>query len=244
VLALRVAAAEADVRRIESAAEAGNARAALSAVIGAPLDDQRPLSPLAEAPSRPGDLSSLETTALKERPELLQATLRERLAETQIRIARASFLPHVSAQAGIEANGRSIADRAGTWTAGVQLRWNLFAGGADAARLASARAAVTRAAAEREQAEQRVRLDVRRALTDQASAAARRAAGRAVVAQALESRRIVRERYDAGLASAGDLTRASELVLRAEAIHIAALVDVHVTAAGVERAAGRIEALR
>jgi outer membrane protein TolC len=62
-----------------------------------------------------------------------------------------------------------------------------------------------------------------------------------MVDQAVESRRIIRERYEAGLAPASELTRASELVLRAEATHIAALVDVHVSAAALDRAAGTTE---
>jgi outer membrane protein TolC len=241
VLALRVEHAEAGVRRIRAAAEADIARAALNVVIGAAVGDARPLAPLEDLPPAAGDLAALEASALADRPELQQAALRVRLAETQIKAARSGYLPHVSAQAGFEANGRSIGDRAGTWTTGVQLRWNVFAGGADAARVATATAARARASADRERVEQAVKLDVRQALATHASAVARRALGQAIVDQAVESRRIIRERYDAGLASASDLTRATELVLRAEATRIAALVDLHTSAAAIDRAAGRIE---
>jgi outer membrane protein TolC len=110
--------------------------------------------------------------------------------------------------------------------------------------VAAATAALARASADRERAEQTVRLDVRQALASHASAVARRAVGQAIVDQAVESRRIIGERYDAGLASASDLTRASELVLRAEATHIAALVDLHTSAAAIDRATGRIETPR
>ena len=244
VLALQVEAAEADVRRIAADAEAANARAALNVAIGAPLDDPRPLAPLADLPPTVADRKALETSALADRPELQQSRLRERMAEAQVRAARAAFLPQMSAQAAIEANGHDIADRAGTWTAALQVRWNLFAGGGDAARVAAARAAGARAAAERERAEQAIRLELRQALADHGSALARRTAARAMVDQAVESRRIIRERYDAGLAPASDLARANELVLRAEATHIAALVDVHITAAAIDRAAGRIEKTR
>ena len=244
VLALRVEHAEAGVRRIRAAADVDNARAALNVVIGAAIGDARPLAPLDDRPSAAGDLATLEAGALEHRPELRQAKLRVQLAETHVKSARSGYLPHVSAQAGFEANGGSIGERAGTWTAGVQLRWNVFAGGADAARVAAATAALARALADRERAEQTVRLEVRQALASHASAVARRAIGQAIVDQAVESRRIIRERYDAGLASASDLTRASELVLRAEATRIAALVDLHTSAAAIDRAAGRIETPR
>jgi outer membrane protein TolC len=124
------------------------------------------------------------------------------------------------------------------------VRWNAFAGGADRARAAAAKAAAARAGAERERAERAVQLEIRQAIADHASARARRDAARTMVDQALESRRIVRERYDAGLAPASELTRASELVLRAEATHLAALVDIHVTAAVLDRAAGTTERIR
>jgi outer membrane protein TolC len=244
VLALQVEAAEAEVRRIATAAEAANARAALNVAIGAPLDDQRPLAPLGDVPAVTVDRGARETAALAARPELQQSRLRERIAEAEIRAARSGFLPHVSAQASLEANGHSFADRAGSWTAAVQLRWNVFAGGADAARVAAARAAGARAAAEREGAEHAVRLELRQAFADHESALARRAAARAMVDEAVESRRIIRERYDAGLSPASELTRANALVLRAEATHIAALVDVHVSAAAIDRASGQIEKTR
>ncbi len=241
VLALEVEAAQAEVRRLAAAAEAANARAALNVAIGAPLDDPRPLAPLADVPAVSTDSSALETEALAARPELQASRLRERIAEAQIRAARSAFLPQVSAQAVVEANGHSFADRAGTWTAALQVRWNVLAGGADSARVAAARAAGARAAAERERVDQAIRLELRQALADHESAGARRAATRAMLDQAVESRRIIRERYDAGLAPASELTRANELVLRTEATHTAALVDLHITAAAIDRAAGRIE---
>jgi outer membrane protein TolC len=244
VLALRVERSDAEVRRIAADADAANARAALNIVIGAPIDDRRPLAPLGELPPGPTDAAALEQTALTSRPELRQARLRERLAAEEITIARAGYLPQVVAQGGIEANGNTFGDRASSWTAAVQVRWNAFAGGADKARAAAATAAAARAAAEREGAEQAVQLEIREAIAGHASAQARRAAARAMVDQAVESRRIIRERYEAGLAPASELTRANELVLRAEATHIAALVDVHVSAAALDRAAGTTEETR
>lgn len=244
VLALRVERADAEVRRIAADAEAVNARDALNVVIDAPIDDRRPLAPLGELPPGAADAAAIEQGALSARPEVRQARLREQLAASEITIARSGFLPHVSAQGGLEANGHTFGDRAGSWSAAVQVRWNAFAGGADRARAAAATAAAVRAAAERERAEQAARLEIRQAIALHASARARRDAARAMVEQAGESRRIIRERYDAGLAPASELTRANELVLRAEATHIAALVDVHVSAAALDRAAGTTERIR
>jgi outer membrane protein TolC len=59
-----------------------------------------------------------------------------------------------------------------------------------------------------------------------------------MVEQARESQRIIRDRYDAGLASAGDLLRASDTIQQADADRIAALADLHVSLASLARAAG------
>jgi outer membrane protein TolC len=97
---------------------------------------------------------------------------------------------------------------------------------------------VRRAAAERDRLENAIRMEIRSALAEHGSAVAREQASRQMVEQARESQRIIRDRYDAGLAPATDVLRAAELLARAEAATTAALVDVHVTAAALDRAAG------
>jgi outer membrane protein TolC len=63
--------------------------------------------------------------------------------------------------------------------------------------------------------------------------------GRLAVAQARESLRIVRDRFDAGLAPVNDLLRSSMAVLEAEYHQTAAATDVLISAALLERARGR-----
>ena len=70
------------------------------------------------------------------------------------------------------------------------------------------------------------------------SALAREAAERRIVEQARESQRMVRDRYEAGLSQAADVLRAAELVAQAEAARTAALMDLQVTAAALDRAVG------
>ena len=96
-----------------------------------------------------------------------------------------------------------------------------------------------RAAAERERLETAVRLEVRSAVAGHRAALAREAASRRMVEQARESQRIIRDRYDAGLAPATDVLRAAELVSQAETARTSAVVDARVSAAALDRAAGR-----
>jgi outer membrane protein TolC len=100
--------------------------------------------------------------------------------------------------------------------AGVEIRWNLFNGLADRARLAAAQASMAQADAERERIENSVRLEVRSALARLTSATSREETGRSAVAQAQEAQRIIRDRYEAGMAGVTDLLRAANALLDAE----------------------------
>ena len=72
------------------------------------------------------------------------------------------------------------------------------------------------------------------------SARAREAAGRAAADQARESHRIIRDRFEQGLAGVNDVLRAATTVLDAEAGRTAALVDVMIADAMLRRAVGRM----
>jgi outer membrane protein TolC len=237
VLALRVRLAERVAGRIRADSTERVSRSALNTVLGAPIDDARVLVEPTPASLSP-DRAAIEALALANRPELKHAGARRDSAQAARRLARSAFLPQIVAQGGVEANGNTFDDRASSWLAGVQVRLNLFAGGADAARLREADAGVARAEADRAQLESDVRLEVRSAVAEHESAVAREAAARQATEQAKESHRMIRDRYEAGLVPASELLRAAEAVLQAEFLRIAALTDTYVTAAAVTRAAG------
>jgi outer membrane protein TolC len=239
VLAFRVHLAGAEAEKVRASAEETVARAALNSLIAAPLDDMTPLVGLTELPQRDVDPVALEAQALAHRPELQQARLSRDQAEAARLGARAGYLPHVLVNAGAEMNGETFTDRASAWSAALEVRWNLFAGGSDSARVAEASAAMRRADAERERLESMVKLEVRTTLAGYQAAVAREATGRRAVEQARESQRIIRDRYDAGLAPASDVLRAAELLAQAESARTGAVIDVHLTAAGIDRAVGR-----
>jgi outer membrane protein TolC len=60
-----------------------------------------------------------------------------------------------------------------------------------------------------------------------------------MVDQARESQRIIRDRFDAGLAPVADVLRASSAVLEAESRRVEALIDATVATAMLRRAVGR-----
>jgi outer membrane protein TolC len=218
------------------------ARAELNQSIGEPLDRQFVLDDVPAVPAPAEAVADLEREAMRARPEVRTASLQEDLARETRRGARAAFLPQVSFQGVVELNGvgGAFTSRASAWTFGAQARWSLFSGLADVSRLRETGLASARAAADRERAEIAVRLDVRTASARVLSAVARGQVGQAVVAQAQESQRIIRDRYEAGMASVNDVLRAANAVLDAESQRIGALVDVLVSHAMLDRALGRV----
>jgi outer membrane protein TolC len=71
------------------------------------------------------------------------------------------------------------------------------------------------------------------------AARARQRVGEAAVAQARESERIVRDRFDAGLATPADLLRVSAASFDAEQRRVAAIADLLVRQAELDRTTGR-----
>ena len=239
VLRIEVYLARTREQRIRSGADVTIARARLNQALGEPLDTVFVLdeAPAAEALAST-DAAALEVTAIASRPELKLAALQEQLARASVDAARAAFLPRVYAQGGVEANGDAWGSRASSWMVGAAARVNLFRGFADSARLAEARHAQTQRALDREKTETAVRVDVRVATARLDAARAAEAVGQRAVAQAHESHRIVRDRYENGLADVAALLTAAEAVQQAEARLAAARVDITVAAATLTRALG------
>jgi outer membrane protein TolC len=240
VLQLDVHVSRTREQQIRAAADERIARSQLNQLIGEPLDadfalDSSPAASLIDTTA----LASLEAEALKNRPDLALAALHEQLAGARETAARAAFLPQVGMQGGWEWNGSVWNTRTSSWAVGAMARINVFHGFADRARLAEAREQMTQRSLEREKAETVARLDVHNAVARLEAARASDAIGREAVNQARESRRIVRDRYEAGLADVASLLRAAEAVVQAEAQQTAAQVAVLTETTALERTLGR-----
>jgi len=226
-------------RQIRVGADAEVARAQLNQLMGESLDTVFTLeaSPVATAPEGPA--AALEHEAVRNRPDVRQATLREQFAASAVSAARAAFLPQVSAQVAWEANGGGWVPRSPSWAVGAVARINLFRGFGDQARLAEAKAGLDQQALERQKAETAARVEVRVATARLTASRAAEAVGREAAAQAREQQRIIRDRYDQGLSDATSLLRAAEAVMAADAQQTSAQVDALVATAALTRALGR-----
>jgi outer membrane protein TolC len=240
VLAVEVHLADMRGRQIAASGDLAVARIELAEATGLALDEPlmlvRPASPAGPA----GDAQPLVQEALERRPEQRDAELRVRLAENARLSARAAYLPRVGVRGGWEVNGSEIFDRRSSWIVGAEVQLNVFRGFGDTARVEGARHAESRADAERDRVAQAIEVDVRAAAARLAAAQARELAGRAALAQARESQRIIRDRYETGVATITDVLRAAEAALDAESRATAAALDVILQRVALDRAVGRL----
>jgi outer membrane protein TolC len=237
-LAVEVHLADMRQRQITVTGDLAVARIQLAEAVGLPLTERVVLVPPATTARAVEE--SLVADAMKARLERRQAELQQQLADNARRTARARYLPTVGVQAGWELNGSTFANQQSSWVVGAQLQLNVFRGFGDAARLAEARHTQARAAADRERIERSIEVDVRGAMARLAAARARQDAGRAALAQARESQRIIRDRYESGLATVTDVLRAAEASLDAESRATSAEMDVVLQGLALDRAVGRL----
>jgi outer membrane protein len=126
-----------------------------------------------------------------------------------------------------------------SWDIGVNLTWYLFDGGRVRAQVAEA-AANQRAAEERlKDFDANVDVEVRQRAADVASAEAAIAASEVGVRSAAEARRVLADRFSAGVATNTDVLDAQVALLQAELDRTRAFADAHLAAARLDRAVGR-----
>ncbi len=198
-----------------------------------------PMGALAEPAESGKTVQEWIQTALLERPGLRAAELQQTAMGDERKAAKAEFGPKIGLFGSTERDAMTLGGPSGTnWTAGARLDFNLFAGGAQKARLAEATANENKAKHDLEWFRSGVQMEVRKAYLDGQAAAQRAAAARDSAEQAKESLRIIHNRYDAGLTTITELLRAQTAQLDATTGYLAALQDWHVARAQLERAAG------
>ncbi|MDM7998316.1 MAG: TolC family protein [Acidobacteriota bacterium] len=197
-------------QEIQAQGQLENAMAHLNRLMGNPLGGA--IGETAPLTAATIELPSEETLLAEQkrlRPDY-QNLLRElQQAEIAVRSRQKEFLPVVTGYSTWEADNPSLKDYGGNnWAAGITLRWNLFAGGSDAAQRD---AAVQRLEQKRRQLaamESAMALEVRRAIIQYRTVEQQVKVAQAAEAQSEEGLRILRNRYDAGLATMTDLLSA------------------------------------
>ncbi len=208
----------------------------------AAIEPQAALDQPAPAPS---DIAPLLVEARQSRPE--RQALASRVGEAGERqaAARASQWPLLAASGGVDLarpNPR-IFPRTdlwqGSWDASVNVSYVFWDGGRTRADIAQA-TADQRAAAERlAEFDRTLDVDVRQRWLDTQSSRAAVGAALDSVKAATEARRVVEERFSAGVATTTDVLDAQVALLQAELDRTQALANVRLADARLARALGR-----
>ena len=243
VLAIETQLAAAREQNIRALSDGDATRAALNDALGLELDRRFELSDGMEDAEAVPQLAAFLELAAEQRPEIRQALFRERAAEADRRGAESALYPRAVGFGSVQADTRRfVAGGSGGWFAGVALEWDVWKGAENRARVAAARFGEQQAAAERRQAGSRAFLEVRQAHAALVAAAERVRTTEAVVERAEEAHRIIRDRYDAGLADITELLRGQSALTEARFRRLAALYDRRVSRAELSHAAGALTA--
>ena len=149
-------------------------------------------------------------TAIQKRPDLTALGQAQSAQGSALGAAKSNFGPRVSAYGNWEEDRTSFAGSGGNnWVAGVQLSIDILPMG-KRAQLARESAAKQKIDAQVAVSQQHVRLEVSQAHIHRQTALLSLETARAAMDQATESLRILKNRYNAGLATITDLLRAED----------------------------------
>jgi outer membrane protein len=217
--------------------------AQLSTSMGTPEENNiDPADVLAERNLPAISLQEAEKQAVETRPDLKKVRSVEEAQRESVAIAKSSFGPRINAFGGWEAdNPTFIAGGGGNnWLAGIEIKVDLFQGGAKRAQLSHERALEEKVAAAKEMATDSIRLQVRRAYYELDAARQEIQVARASIAESQESVRINQNRYDSGLSTITDLLAAEDTARRSQTEYWETVYRYFTSYANLELASGAL----
>jgi outer membrane protein TolC len=246
-----IASAEAQESRARMLAiEARNQRDVATADLArlSGLSPAQPIEPVAtlDAPSpATPEIEPLVAGARDSRDERRAFAQRIESANSVRDAAAAARLPTIAITGGVDyarPNPRIFprTDRwDDSWDAGVNVRWSLWDGGRTAADVAQATGAIEIARQRLAEFDSVLAVEVRQRALDLESGRAAVAAAADAVRAATEARRVVAERYQAGVIAQIEVLDAEYALLQAELDRARALAGVRLSEARLARAIGR-----
>ncbi len=188
---------------------------------------------------------ALVADARRARPERQALEQRVAAAESRGRAAGAGRKPVVAVAGGVDyarPNPRIFPrsrDWRESWDAGVNVSWPLFDGGKAKAEVAEASAGVRALQARLAEFDSLVALEIRQRLSELESSRAALDAADAAVTASTEARRVVGERFAAGVATSTDVVDAQVAILQAQLDRTQAIAAARLAEARLNRAIGR-----
>ncbi len=218
----------------------------LSRLIG--LDAPTPIQPadrLDRAAPAASETTALVAEALGQRPELKALSLRADAVTERLAAIAATRRPTVAFASGYDLarpNPR-IFPRQEAWRdsfdVSLNVSWRFWDAGRAAADRAEAQAAATQLVERTAETESQIRADVRKQLVELTTSRAALAPASLAVTAAAETRRVVGDRFEAGVATTLDVLDAQVAVLQAELDRTRVLADIRLNEARLARVLGR-----
>jgi outer membrane protein TolC len=191
------------------------------------------------------DTGALVTEALGQRPELTALSLRADSVDARLSAIAATRKPTVAFASGYDVANPNprIFPRQDVWQdsfdISLNVSWNVWDSGRAAAERTEVQAAATALRERKADTESQIRADVQKQLVELASSRAALVPAGLAVTAAEETRRVVNDRYDAGVATTLDVLDAQLAVLQAALDRTRVLADIRLSEARLARILGR-----
>lgn len=191
------------------------------------------------------DAEGLTTEAIGQRPELAALTLRADGLTARLDAIASTRRPTVAFLSGYDfANPNPrIFPRQARWEPSfditLNVSWQFWDSGRARADRAEALAQQTALAERKREVESQIQADVRKQLVDLATSRAALAPARLAVTAAQETRRVVNDRFEAGVATTLDVLDAQLAEMQAELDRTRVLADIRLAEARLARVVGR-----
>jgi outer membrane protein TolC len=240
VLQARLAVEDARLARVEAGHARDAARDRLRQWLGLAPEDALEVGAQFD-PGAPLDSAEARAQMRATHPRLVALRHRVDASRADHDAARAGRLPKVNLMARQDWHDDELGFDANTYTVAGMVSWSAFDGGAARAGADRAQARGDEARAELARVENEVAFQIKDALRAASEATTRLESRTLAVAQAEEAQRLVRKRYDHGLATMVELLAARTRHSKARAELVSARYQLKLRRAGVLLAQGRME---
>lgn len=218
-----------------------NAMAQLDNLIGLPAYTQLRLTDICETSSDMAELSACMEYAYQNRPDYLAALYNLRRAEALKEAAKAGYRPTagLAVTKNIQGEGATFRqDHGGTWSAGVQMEWDVFDNGITAAQVKEAEAARKKAESQAKEAREAVELSVVTAWTNLMTARQNILTAKTAAEKAEADFVIARVRYEEGVDTNLSVMDAQEKLTGAQTNYYNAIAAEATSRAELDKAMG------
>jgi len=240
VLLAKVHLADVKEMLIKARNREATAKAALNTILARPQDTDFAVSDRLEYKEFRGSLKELQDEALKYRPDLSGMGADVENMVQGVRMAKTDYLPNLNLVGRYDVDTKDMFGSGGdSYTVMGQLTWNIFDGLLTTNKVREARAQKNAAEYAYDGMREGVLFEVRKAFYDLDEARRRIEVSKAAVKEGEEGLRIIKKRFEAGMAKTIDVLDAETALTRARTNSVQSLYDYSVAAAALRLAVGR-----